>query len=107
LDKEARAKYHREWYRKNATVHKARTRKNRKQRHREWMLYKSMLSCQVCGFQHPAVIDFHHIEKDKDNKMVNVLVKNGQYSLALAEVKEKCIPLCCNCHRILHWEQRK
>jgi predicted HNH restriction endonuclease len=37
---------------------------------------------------------------------VHFLVKNYRFAAAMEEVK-KCIPLCSNCHRILHWEERE
>ena len=107
MDKEARAAYHREWYKKNAKVHKARTKANRKKRHQKWMDWKATLSCTECGFSHPAALDFHHIEKDPTNRTINELVKDGKYVAANEEIEKRCIPLCCNCHRILHWEERK
>jgi predicted HNH restriction endonuclease len=35
-----------------------------------------------------------------------ILVKNYRFAAAMEEIK-KCIPLCSNCHRILHWEERE
>ena len=104
---ERKREYQRMWYKKNAEVHKARTKANRKRRHKEWMTWKATLSCTECGFSHPAAIDFHHIKKDPSNRAVNQLVKDGRYSAATEEIEKKCIPLCSNCHRILHWKEIK
>jgi predicted HNH restriction endonuclease len=34
-----------------------------------------------------------------------VLTSNGQYRTARKEAEERCVPLCANCHRILHWDE--
>ena len=67
----------------------------------------SMFSCFFCGFQHEAVIEFHHPDGSEtyDSKVSN-FVQAGQWKRAYKEV-EKCLPLCCNCHRILHWTERE
>lgn len=60
----------------------------------------------ICGFSHPAVIDFHHVVRDKTSKKVNRLVANGGFKQAIEEATTKCVPLCSNCHRILHWDEQ-
>jgi hypothetical protein len=52
-----------------------------------------------------VIIDFHHVDRT-DKQSVHFLVKNYQFAAAMEEIK-KCIPLCSNCHRILHWEERE
>jgi predicted HNH restriction endonuclease len=37
---------------------------------------------------------------------VNLLAQQGKYKEAAEEIK-KCIPLCANCHRIVHYEEHK
>jgi hypothetical protein len=63
--------------------------------------------CSHCGTTHPSgvIIDFHHVDRT-DKQSVHFLVKNYQFAAAMEEIK-KCIPLCANCHRILHWEERE
>lgn len=76
-----------------------------KKRH-EWREYKKTLSCTRCGASHPAIIDFHHVDRqDPDKKKVHQLVKEGKFSQAHEEIK-KCLILCANCHRMLHWEEK-
>ena len=66
---------------------------------------KKKYSCDTCGINDFRVLDFHH--KD-DNKEFNV--SEGAWRCSkntiLTEIA-KCIPLCSNCHRILHYEERK
>ena len=77
---------------------------NRRKYRLKFQEYKASLSCVNCGFQHPAVIDFHHI-KNKGGTKVNTYARNCCYKKAYEEVKN-CIPLCSNCHRILHWKEQ-
>lgn len=96
--------YSKKHYEKNKERAKERTLRNKRLRRKEWDAFKATLSCAHCGIRNPILIDFHHI--DKNNKeTVNVLIKNGRFLRAFEEVK-KCIPLCANCHRLVHQRER-
>ncbi len=107
---EDKKKYHKryikEWYQKNKQTHKRNITANKK-RKQEWLReYKSGLSCSDCGASHPAIIDFHHIS-DKEFQISKwITTKNCSIEKLKQEI-EKCVPLCKNCHAILHWEQRQ
>jgi hypothetical protein len=92
------------WYQRNKEKVKANTAKTKREYRRKWLEYKSTLACTKCGISHPAIIDFHHVIRDKEKQSVNRLIGNGAYVAAFEEIK-KCIPLCANCHRILHWDE--
>jgi hypothetical protein len=68
-----------------------------------WAEYRKQFVCS-CGESHPGCIDFHH---PNDNKSANVskLVIDKCKTKLLTEI-EKCIPLCANCHRKHHWNER-
>lgn len=96
--------YSKKHYEKNKERAKERTLRNKRLRRKEWDAFKATLSCAHCGIRNPILIDFHHV--DKNNKeTVNVLIKNGRFLRAFEEVK-KCIPLCANCHRLVHQRER-
>jgi hypothetical protein len=64
---------------------------------------KVSLGCSVCGYNKCAqALDFHHInDKEKDLTVSS----SKSHIWALERVKkeiEKCIVLCCRCHRELH-----
>ena len=107
-DKEQRKKHNKEygaeWYQRNREKTLERSRRRRKQKRQEWGDFKAGLSCFFCGFSHPAVIDFHH-KNAKGETKVSHYVQQGQWKRAYQEVR-KCIPLCANCHRILHYNER-
>jgi hypothetical protein len=74
----------------------------------KWIEYKASLACANCGASHPAIFDFHHIDRhDPDKQSVNKLVQNKRYSAAYKEIEERCIVLCANCHRIHHYNEHK
>jgi hypothetical protein len=78
--------------------------KNKRESRARWRAFKSTFSCANCGFSHPAAIDFHHVDR-KNKRGVHELAQEGKYKAAKEEA-EKCIPLCANCHRIHHHEER-
>ena len=81
-------------------------RRKKEQRNR-WEAYRADKACAHCGFSHPAVIDFHHVIRQNKQSVNDLAVKHGKVSAAIREAEEKCIPLCANCHRILHWQERR
>lgn len=106
-DKEKTRQYHREYYKKNRERIKEQQKEWRRKNRSAWLAYKSSLSCIKCGISNPVVIDFHHVAPSPDDKKVNVLASTGQYKAAYKEAEERCIPICANCHRILHWEEHR
>lgn len=102
---EDRREYARQWYQKNKEAHKARAKANRASQRAAWREFKAQQVCAHCGAQHPAVIDFHHVDRNESNKKVYKLVSNCQFAEARREAELRCIPLCANCHRILHWDE--
>jgi len=73
----------------------------------DWLAAQGIeLACDVCGEDHPAVIDFHHTDPDAKEFSISVAVRKC-YSMEriVGEIK-KCRRLCSNCHRKLHWEER-
>ncbi len=62
--------------------------------------FKKTLYCTVCGENDPACLDFHHLDKSQKDYSVSDLVRcSGKMKKEL----EKCIPICANCHRKLHY----
>jgi len=75
--------------------------------------YKQNLRCARCGETHPATLSFHHPDEDgrrasrhKKANIAEMVVLAGKYTdEEFFEEISKCIVLCENCHRKLHWEQ--
>ena len=68
--------------------------------------YKKTLSCNRCGENHPACLDFHHRDpKTKEREissMLRCLLSKERIMLEVA----KCEVLCSNCHRKEHYKKR-
>lgn len=72
------------------------------QQNRERFLeYKKKLKCEHCGLDDHRVLEFHHVS-DKDLNVSNMVNHGYGWSRIQKEIS-KCIPLCCNCHRLEHW----
>lgn len=72
----------------------------------QFLAFKARLACIHCGENHPATLDFHHVVRDPSNKKIYELTKNGAYAAAIKEITEKCVVLCSNCHRKVHYDER-
>jgi predicted HNH restriction endonuclease len=96
--------YARKWYEGNRQKVIKRARKDRDKNRVEWIAYKSKQRCSHCRKKHPAIIDFHHVIKEGKRSVNYLAVRKRNIAEAIKEAEEKCIPLCSNCHRILHWD---
>ena len=110
LDPEIRKAKHKEyskkWYEKNKALVAKRGKVRKKEYRAKWLEYKASKSCKKCGLSHPAVLDFHHVIRF-EKKSIPQLINRRQYAMAIREAEEKCIPLCANCHRMLHWKESR
>ena len=104
--KEKQRGYSKKHYDKNAGKVKAAVKKSKAAWKTDWKAFKATLSCLECGVNHPAILDFHHIDPEMKNASVHSLVQGGRYKKALEEV-EQCMVLCSNCHRVYHYNERK
>jgi hypothetical protein len=85
---------------KNIGAHKKRVAKR-------FAEYKATLHCTRCGQNHPATLDFHHVEKSKDNVHLHQLVRGGHFWKRIMREVDKCVVLCANCHRIHHYDEEQ
>lgn len=60
--------------------------------------------CCKCGEKDIACLDFHHI--NNKIKSISSLIANENLDLINKEI-QKCIILCANCHRKLHYYKNK
>lgn len=65
------------------------------------------LICSRCGLQDPifSVYDFHHLDRNLKTERIGTLINKGWIKIE-AELK-KCIVLCANCHRKVHYEENQ
>ena len=74
---------------------------------RDWLnKYKLTLKCEKCEENHPGVLDFHHNNPSlKEREVTTIVSRNWSLDRIKKEI-EKCMILCSNCHRKLHWDER-
>lgn len=102
------AKYMREvWYPRNRKKHCAMAKRWRDAQHatrRAKVATLKKAGC-ACGEKHIACLEFHH--KDRTQKEGNLAYAFRSWSdERLAKEIEKCVVICSNCHRKLHWRER-
>jgi predicted transcriptional regulator len=91
---------------------KQEARKRRKVKHKQQLSLKWKTTaaaernntCQRCGLQSKilSVFDFHHLDPASKNRDFASIRTWTQYR----EELQKCVMLCSNCHRIIHWLDR-
>jgi hypothetical protein len=68
--------------------------------------YRKKSKCEICGVSDYRVLDFHHREKNKKDFTIAWAYNNIGIAKIVEEIK-KCAILCANCHRIVHWQDKK
>ena len=109
-DKEKRREYQKEymrkWYEKNKAKHIGYVR-NRDKKIKAWLKeYKSSLKCEKCDENHPACLEFHHINPSEKKFAIGRINDYLSWRMLKTEIA-KCRVLCANCHRKEHYEQRE
>ncbi len=92
-----------------ARAHKERAAATQKRSHERMLLklttHKESLGCSVCGYNKcGAALDWHHVDSSTKERRISVRT----YFSKLGEAERaKCVLLCSNCHRELHWKERE
>lgn len=99
------AEYNRLHYQKNKEIYSAKAKEN-VQNIREYIhSIKSQLKCSVCGEDRYWCLDFHHTNPSEKEYNISSLVRDGSRQKIEEELK-KCIVLCANCHRDIHYKDK-
>jgi hypothetical protein len=78
--------------------------KHRQKTIAEWLKeYKRGLRCVKCGEKHPSCLDFHHKNPKEKDLALSMVARNGWGKERILREIKKCLILCSNCHRKLHW----
>lgn len=78
---------------------------SRRKRMKELKIQKSTFVCSECGENHPAILDFHHLDPIQKDFSIGTCIHRYGMKRIQKEIS-KCIVLCSNCHRKLHWNER-
>lgn len=107
IDPEKQKLYQRAHYKRKTEYYKEKAHE-RKLKLLEWYReYKSTLKCTKCPEDHPACLDFHHLDpKEKDRNIIQMVRAGVSLEKILKEIA-KCIVICSNCHRKIHAAERE
>lgn len=63
--------------------------------------------CQECGYSKCLnAMEFHHVEKDEKEESPSYIIMRWSWKRIIKEL-EKCILLCCRCHREVHYDSSR
>ncbi len=66
---------------------------------------KSTLKCELCGEDNPIVLDFHHLDPSEKDFTLSDAVRLSKSKKKILNEISKCMVLCANCHRIIHYKE--
>jgi len=66
--------------------------------------YKSDLKCERCSETHIGCLEFHHENPNEKEICISEICRTGWGQERILKEIDKCIVLCANCHRKLHWQ---
>lgn len=62
--------------------------------------------CEVCGGDYPPVVlDYHHRDPSKKKFGIGDGAGRSTPITAILEEIDKCMLVCANCHRLLHYKE--
>lgn len=94
------------YYKRDAQKERHRI-EERKQEIKQWFWkLKSCLSCESCGEDHIATLQFHHLDIKNKRKDVSYMACFGYSKDSILKEISKCQVLCANCHCKVHYEEK-
>ncbi len=104
-DKEKQNKYQNDWAKRNRKKISEYKKKKRKKVREKVKEYKQLHKCKICKESRWYCLDFHHKEIKSKNKRISRFVSDGaSWNKVLNEIN-KCIIVCSNCHREIHFNK--
>jgi len=104
--KEKNKEYQKKHYQANKEYYVKKAKESNDKLKKEFDEYKKTLKCSICEENHPATLDFHHENPtEKEIGISQAIARNWSWLRLKKEIK-KCIILCSNCHRKLHYEEK-
>lgn len=98
-------KYTKQHYLNNKEYYKKKAKQSSKENNglKDWYFgLKKTLKCEKCEENHPACLDFHHIDNNSKLMTVAQMYQLNFTKEKIIEEIDKCTVLCSNCHRKLH-----
>ena len=76
----------------------------RRTENRRWFLaFKKTLKCSRYPEDHPACLEFHHLDPGMKEFKISGKVSQGMDPARIRREMQKCLVLCANCHAKEHW----
>jgi len=100
---EERRAYDKQWSKANRAKRQA---LNNRWRHKRaaWLReFKAQQKCNRCGENHPATLQFHHVDGKRKESAVGTAAPKWSEERILKEIA-KCEILCANCHAREHYK---
>ena len=94
--------YKNAYYSNNKESHKVRNNKTRSKL-RDILEEVKSKGCFMCPEKFKPCLEFHHLNGEDKLNSVGHLVTYGSQRLLLEEI-DKCVLLCANCHRKVHFD---
>ena len=93
-------------YENNKAKYIEKAKKYREKSVEEFTEFKKTLKCSKCGENRWWVLDFHHINPNEKDRELSNLIRAASKEKIKKEL-DKCIVLCSNCHRDLHYKEKQ
>jgi hypothetical protein len=71
-----------------------------------WDEYRQNLKCSICSESRYWVLDFHHLDEKTKKHNIGDIVNKGYSPLTILKEIKKCIVVCANCHRDIHYQEK-
>lgn len=94
--------YQTRYYIKHRDVVIANSKQHTKFKRDKFRLWKSTLSCCLCGESDEVCLDFHHVDPTQKEYDITALASSNQSAAKLSEELKKCVVACRNCHAKIH-----
>ena len=107
MTKEWKHDYNIKWYKKNKTARRKQIKERRNSLIKWYNEYKSELKCSKCLENHPAFLQFHHLDpKIKEIIPSRAFTVQGWSIKRFLKEISSCVVLCANCHAKHHWDEK-
>lgn len=110
-DIKKRKEYDKRWYLNNKDRIKERVSiygKERGRKIREFLFeYRTKRKCSSCPENNPCCLEFHHIDPSKKEIEIGKAASRKWSIERLKKEIKKCLLLCANCHRKLHYNEKQ
>jgi hypothetical protein len=81
------------------------TKKDLQYKYRTWIdEYKTEKKCCECGINDYRVLEFHHKNGSEKEFSIGEISTKGYGLKKIERELQKCLVICANCHRILHYK---